>query len=160
MGISEGCQEEDKSRYDGLKNAEFLKAYFKDHGITDEEIVLYSSWHGFQDLGKGIENNQAGMNYAQRRVESIIAYRDMTLDDLRKDYDPAPWAWPSAMRFHKIYSYTPGSMKHLLTVSNEIYLCVYEHKRYFFHIGKEEPKGEKLEKLLVDGTWLVYTWSD
>ena len=141
MDNSVGCQEEDKSRYDGLKNAEFLKVYFRDHGITDEEITLYATWDGFLNLGKGIENDEEGMNYARNRVESIIAYRDMTIDDLRKNYDRAPWAWPSAMSFQELCFYSPDRMRGNVK-GRDIYLCVYDNERFFLMLEKKSQVGK------------------
>ena len=151
---------EDASKYDGMKNEEFLVNYFRDHCITEDEIALYRSWGGFQDLGRGVQNDEHGMAYAQELVESIIAYRDITLDDLRENYNNTPWAWPSAMRFQKIYNGYPSSIGGSLNGRVEIYLCIYEDKEYFFNVGKEEPQGGELQELLIHGSWLVYTYSD
>ena len=81
------------------------------------------------------------MNYAQERVDSIKAYRKMTLNDLRKNCDAAPWAWPTSMSFQKVYMNSPEGMRRSLEVRDGIYLCIYDNERYFFNVGKEEPNG-------------------
>ena len=147
-------------RYDGMENKEFLVNYFRDHGITEEEIELYSSWGGFVDLGTGIKNDEHGLSYAQGRVDSIKEYRNMTLEDLRKDYNDAPWAWPTAMRFYTIDSDSPSYIRSSIYSRSGIYVCIFEKEWYFFNVGKEEPQGDLLEKMLREGEWLVYTYSD
>ena len=150
----------DASRYDGMKNGEFLINYFRDHGITEDEIKLYKAWGGFRDLGRGLQNDERGMAYAKDRVESLKAYRDITLEDLREDYNHTPWAWPTAMCFRRLYDVSPSSIRSNLNGEGDIYLCVYEDKQYFFNVGKEEPQGEELVELLLRGSWSVYTYSD
>ena len=156
MGVNEENQVDDRSRYDGLCNRAFMERYFRDHGITDEEIELYASWGGFFDIGR-LENDDHGMEYVRDRVASIKAYRNVTLDDLRYNYDDAPWAWPTAMRFQGIgFKVTHRDLR----IGGGILLCVYGNKQYFFNVGKEEPTGALLERLIADGEWRIYTYSD
>ena len=151
---------EDMSRYEGIEGKEFLMQYFKDHGITDEEIMLYKSWGGFDELGRGIKGDDYGLSYAASRVEKIIAYRDVTLEDLRKDISVAPWSWPTTMSFCKIYGNAPDVIRDNIKNHCGIYLCIYHNESYFFNVGKEEPTGAELEEMLLAGHWLVYTYSD
>ena len=150
---------EDISKYETMEEKEFLIQYFKDHGITNNEIILYQSWGGFDELGKGIKGDAHGLSYAARRVEKIIAYRDVTLEDLRKDFSVAPWAWPTAMEFCKIYGNAPSVIRDNIKNHCGIYLCMYHKEMYFFNVGKEEPTGDELEEMLLAGSWLVYTYS-
>jgi hypothetical protein len=151
---------EDVSRYDGIVGKDFLIQYFSDHGITEDEISLYKSWGGFDEIGNGMKGDAHGLDYAARRVEKIVAYRNITLEDLRKDYSVAPWAWPTAMCFSDIYGYAPDVISDNLKNHCGIYLCIYNNERYFFNVGKEEPTGNELEKMLLFGRWKVYTYSD
>ena len=100
------------------------------------------------------------MKYARERVESIKAYRNVTLDDLREDYMESPWAWPTAMSFQDLALIPRDSIRDALGRKGDIYLCRYEGETYFFNVGKEEPDASKVEKMLTDGYWAVYTYSD
>ena len=140
-----------------LDGAAFLKAYFRTHGITEREVRLCGEWEIFDNC-RGLHNDAAGIEYADRMTEKIKRYRSLTHDDLRTDYDDAPWAWPSAMRFHKIQW---KSVRDIRTLPGRppILMCHYKENRYFFNVGKEEPSGDALEKMIEEsfrqGEWYV-----
>ena len=43
-------------------------------------------------------------------------------------------------------------------LNNDIYLCSYQDKPYYFGLGLKEP--EVTDDMLENGAWFVYTWSD
>lgn len=142
------------SKYDGLNGKDFLIQFFKDNGITDEEIMYYDAWDCFYNCEK-ITNDEKGIEYAKGRVQSIISYRDMTLETLREDYDAAPWAW-RFKRFEDVPFVTKNELK---PGSKSIFLCIYDKKLFLFNVGKEEPTGAVLDDMILNGRWSVYTFS-
>lgn len=144
----------DYKKYNDLLGKDFLISFFKDNHITDDEIALYDAWGGF-DVGK-LTNDNYGINYAKRRDKAIIEYRDVTLDDLRKDYTIAPWAWKTSREFVRV----PYVKKEeIYPLSHSILYCSYNNKIYFFNIGKEESSEPELDDMIKNGTWYVYTWA-
>ncbi len=148
----------EKDNLTELGGAAFLKAYFRTHGITEREICLCEGWEIFDNC-RGLQCDAEGIEYADRMTEKIKRYRTLTKDDLRTDYDDAPWAWPSAMRFQKVLW---KSVRDVLTLPGRlpILMCHYKGNRYFFNVGKEEPFGDALEKMIDEGEWYIYTYSD
>ena len=142
-------------KYQVLAGVSFLKAYFKDHGITDREIDLCERW-GWGVSNSNLIPNDEGMKYAQKRTESIKAYRSITLEQIEKNIGHYPWEWPTAMSFQKIVA------ARCIPKSNEdvygVYTCVYNGREYYFGVGREEvPITEDMRQ---NGVWYVYRWSD
>ena len=150
-------QEQYCHKYDDMKGADFLVAFFRDNGITEEEIRLYSRWNagGFGVSSRLVADND-GLEYAQKRVRSILEYRKLSAEDVLKnmcDTEKIPWTWPSAMKFQPLLR-PPRSQKDV----TGIYHCTYKGKSHLFGIGKEEvPITEDMSK---NGLWSVYTWCD
>ncbi len=140
--------------YQGLYGREFLIAYLKDHGVTDDEIEWYREWGGLPI--NGIPTNAKGLLLAEKATKEIIQYRTATVEDLQKNKRTAPWEWPNAKKFQKV-SYLeciPDS----IPVRYGIYLCYYQNKHYYYGIAKEEtPITEDMRQ---NGEWYVYTWAD
>ncbi len=140
--------------YEGLKGAAFLKAYFHDHGVTEEEIDQYWCWGGFM-VRQDLTADEEGLAYAARRVKKIIDYRDMTVEDVLHDESVAPWFWPTAKHFEEmLYREPPDSNG----VGACIISCYYKGNSYLFGIGKEEV--EITEDMRKNGKWHIYTFSD
>ena len=150
-----------KSTYDGpykgLYGRNFLIAYFKDRGITDEEIEWYDRWGGLPYGGptNRMMANAEGMKYAKERADCIIAYRDVTADTIWKGSYPPPWEWNNAKDFQRVYD--------LRCIPDKIPVyriceCEYQGKSYYYGIGKEETPIT--EDMRVNGKWYVYTWAD
>ena len=142
----------------GSEGAAFLKSYFRMMGVTDPEIKLCREW-GIFDNCTDLCGDANGYKYAEEMVRKIKQYRTMTHDDLRENYNGAPWAWPSAMCFQKVLWDSVREVR-CLPGRPSILMCEYRGNRYFFNVGKEEPSGAVLEKMLDDGEWYVYTYRD
>ncbi|MBQ7624425.1 MAG: hypothetical protein IJS65_04030 [Clostridia bacterium] len=141
--------------YKGLYGGDFLIAYFKDHGITDEEIELYIRWDCLPigRMRSRLTANALGIKYAKDRAESIIAYRDVTANTLWDGKYPPPWEHPYSMSFYVINNIDriPDELP-----IYDIYMCEYKGKRYYYGVGKEETPIT--EDMRHNGTWYVYTW--
>lgn len=148
----------EKTNPSELSGADFLRWYFRNNGITENEIRLCTEW-GIFDNCRNTRNNEEGRAYAAGMTAKIKRYRGLTVDDLRKDYNDAPWAWPSAMRFQKVLW---KSVRDILVIPGRppILMCYYGGKQYFFNVGKEEPFGEALDKMIDEGEWYTYTYCD
>ena len=146
-------------RYDGLSNKAFLLAFMRDHGVTEEEIRHYNAWVYKGDV-RNVFPNRKGMNFAIQQLSEMLNYRYMTLDDLRKDYSDAPWAWPTAMRFQPMCVPKNSIRADISRPYGTPILCNYLDKSYFFHVNKEEPYGPFLDELIEKGEWRIYTYSD
>ena len=143
--------------YKGLKGKDFLVSYFRHNGVTEDEIELYFGW-GMLDGCHNLMANSPGINYASECVESMINYRNITVQDIReKGIDCTPWAWPSAMAFHK---FDPGQVHYYIPGIQKIFMIEYKGQCYYFNIGKEEPQGEELKEICENGKWYIYTYSD
>lgn len=143
------------NKYYNLHGADFLIAYFKDLGITDEEISLYASWKGFWGIAKTLPNEE-GLAYAKERAGRIIDYRSTTLDQILEDEDCTPWAWPTAESFQPIL--TPDRIPQTNEDVYGIYSCIYNCSTYYFGIGKEEVQIS--QDMIANGKWYVYTFCD
>lgn len=140
--------------YDGMRGRDFMVAFFRDHGITEEEIEWYGRWGGYPD--DRIKADAEGLQYAQERVNSIIEYRTTTPGNLWEKEISPPWEWHYAKDFQRVVSieYVPISTPVLFN----IYCCLYDGKEYYYGIGKEEtPITQDMRE---NGAWLVYTWTD
>lgn len=143
--------------YKGLKGKDFLVSYFQHNSVTEDEIELYFGW-GMLDGCHNLVADSSGINYASDRLESIINYRNITLQDIReKGIDCTPWAWPSAMTFQK---FNPNHVHFYIPGIHNIYMIEYKGQCYYFNIGKEEPQGEERKEICENGEWYVYTYSD
>ena len=142
-------------KYKGLAGKTFLKAYFIDHGITDQEIDLVEKW------GWGVNNtnlvpDEDGMKYAQKRTEKIKAYRNITLEQIEKNIGEYPWEWRTVKSFQRIWD--PWFVPKNNDSVHGVYSCYYKGKDYYFGIGREEvPITEEMRQ---KGEWYVYTWAD
>ena len=140
--------------YQGLSGKAFLTAYFKDHGVTDEEIEWYGRWGCFP--GDSLLANAKGLMYAEQRTKNIIEYRSATVEDVHRNRCSPPWEWRYAKDFQKVLylECIPRSTP----VKSGIYQCCYEDRWYYYGIAKEEtPITEDMRQR---GSWFVYTWSD
>ncbi len=150
-------QEQYGHKYDGMKGESFLVAFFRDKGISEDEICFYRRWTDgdFGNLSNLAADND-GLKCAHKCAHSILEYRNMSVEDVLANFDDAvkvPWAWPGAKRFQPLLL-PPHSAREV----NGIYLCSYGGKEYLFGVGKEEvPITAEMSK---NGNWYVYTWSD
>ncbi len=145
-------------RYEDLSGMSLIIAYFRDHGITEEEILHYRNWVSEADVI--IEPDPEGMKYVIRELSKMLNYRYMSVKDLATNCDDTPWAWPAAKSFQRVM-FSKDSIRE--SVEDEFgipMLCLYKGESYFFHVNKEIPSGKLLEKLIQEGDWLVYTYSD
>ncbi len=140
--------------YQGLSGRSFLIAYFKDHGITDEEIEWYGRWGGFPN--NSFLANAKGLQYAEQRTKCIIGYRSATVEDIHENRCTAPWEWRYAKDFQKVscLERIPDN----IPVKHGIYLCFYQNEYFYFGIAKEE--APITEDMRQNGKWYVYTWAD
>ena len=136
--------------YEGLGGLELIEAYFRDHGITEEEIALHRSWgfHHYPDKA-----DEEGLAYAQRRTERMIRYRDVTADDIREDPSLAPWWWPNVLCFEGAVWEIPKTNADV----KKILQCEYNGETYYFGIGKEEPPIT--EDMRENGRWTCQTYA-
>ena len=137
--------------YENLKGRDFLRTYFHDHGVTDEELQLMDFWDGYNNC-QNVVPDCDGLSYAEERLQSILNYRNLTADEVNEVN--APWGWPTAMAFLKCYHKPPKTNKDVWCVM----LCAYNGKGYYFGIGKEEV--EITEDMRTNGKWFVYSFSD
>ena len=87
-------------------------------------------------------------------MQALKNYRKLSAEDVLRNIDNAPWAWPTAMHFEKSWGGAPRSNRDVCGV----YLCSYGGKEYLFGIGKKEvPITEDMRK---NGKWFVYTFAD
>ena len=142
-----------KEKYKNLKGKDFLITYFKDRGVTDEELRLCYLWDYFYNTDN-LEPDDYGLDYAERQCKKIIEYRNTTLDELKQDWRKQPWAWPTAMEYAKVC----GKVCREWVEGPGIHWCDYKGKAYVYGTGKGEVPVT--EDMLKNGTWYVYTFSD
>jgi len=142
-----------KSKYENLSGEEFLVNYFRNHGITEDEIDLCYFWGHFLELNN-LKANEKGLDYAASRTRKMIDYRLKTAEDVVKNYIDTPWAWQTAMDFSKLRKEPPKSNDEIYAIT----LCIYKNNSYLFGVGKEEVKIT--ENMRKNGRWYVYTYSD
>lgn len=138
--------------YSNLCGVDLLKAFYRDHGIMEEELELCERWGFWVD--NRLVADEHGLSYLKERVENIKNYRNMTVDDVLDNMDKAPWSWPSAMHFEKIYGVPPRSNADI----RGILRCDYKGKRFLFGIGKEE--AVITPDMSENGDWASYTFAD
>lgn len=143
----------DEPVYDGLHGRAFLEAYFRDHGLTEDELLLIEKWDGYWGCEHVIADDD-GLSYAAMRTEKMIEYRDKSAEDVLHNIDDTPWAWPSAMHFEKLWHSPPKSNQDVWTILH----CVYNGKGYLFGVGKEE--ATITEDMRKNGEWRCYTFAD
>ena len=132
--------------YGELSGEAFLIAYFRDRGVTEEEIEWYRRWGCFGGCWD-LAPNVCGMESAKARADGIIAYRSATIEDIDAERCAPPWEWRYAKKF------LPAGGP-----NGEICLCCYQGKTYYYGIAKEEvPITEEMRK---NGSWYVYDWCD
>ena len=136
--------------YDGLQGEAFLTAYFRDNGITEQEIELCKRWHDFCCCE--IIPDVRGLAYAEERVKRIIQYRDMSIQEILTGINKTPWAWPAAMRFERMYKPAPKSNAEVTCILR----CIYHGYHFLFGIGKDEVPIT--EDMRTNGEWSAYTF--
>ena len=136
--------------YEGLKGKELMIAYFRDHGLTEEEIAIYDFWHCYEP---SVKPDEKGMAYMQEMTEKMIRYRDLTADEIRKDPSGAVWWWPNVLCFEGAVWEIPKTNADV----KEILQCTYNGETYYFGIGKEEPTIT--EDMRENGDWRSQTFT-
>lgn len=119
----------------------------------ESELALYEFWNGYWGCSDTCADEE-GLSYAADRLKRIVNYREMTMEDILRNENQTPWAWPTAMHFEKLYGEPPKDNRDIWTILS----CLYNGKRYLFGIGKEE--AVITEDMRKNGSWSVYTFSD
>lgn len=139
--------------YKNLTGREFLTAYFLDHGITEREIELYESWDCFCECDR-IFPDEKGLEYAARRVDELIRYRDKTGEEVAQKMADAPWYGMWTHDFRKLCRKPPKNNESVSCILG----CIYQGKWLLFGIGKEEV--EITEDMRKNGKWSAFTYVD